>query len=521
MKNSIITLLFVFALFSFTACVKDNSNTNFNDLNKITIEKLPAQEVTLGGRLIVTPTVTSTDDDISFIWYTYSRISGSKRDTLSTEKNLDVVIGGANAVPGEQYKLVFRVYDNKSGVFVSQETDFAVNSQYTKGLLMLCEDGQDMELNMLLSNNTVLDNIFSKNNSGQKLSKKFKEVTFTNPNPIKLVMKNVLLFADDENGGYVLDPITMSEKSTVRNMFDDPISDPIVSVRGYSGLVNMIEYIYLNNKLCKRVTNMGVFEFQSSPLVVSNSTKDFSIQNFVYKEHQPIVYDDMNGRLLAHAPWNKGTLIRINESMSSKEPFDGDNLGNYSMESSGQLSVNNYWMLMKDKNTNERVVFKYILEKRAVDRDVFLAFTPLSKTVISSSIAPNLKDATIIFAHSNISKTCLYIANNKIYNMNIDMINQGSSALAEVELASLSGNINITGGEYYTLTTPDPTPENPNATKITEQIRLFVQDNNLTSAKGGLIYYELTTGAGLGAKEVYRKIGGFCDRVVDIVEKDS
>lgn len=518
MKNRII---FLFVLLFFNACVKDNSNTEFNDLNNITIDKIGSQEVTLGERLVITPTVKYTSDDLSFLWYTYSSISGGKRDTLSIEKNLNVVIGGANAIPGEKYKLVFRVYDNKTGVFVSQENDFSVNSLYTKGLLMLCEDGADMELNMLLSDNTVLDNIYSKNNNGQKLNKNFTGVVFTNPSPLRLEMKNVLLFADEENGGYVLNPITMSKKLTVRKMFDDPIDAPIISVRDYSGKVGNIEYLFLNGKLCKRATNMGVFEFESSPMVVSNSTKDFTIQNFIHKAHQPIVYDDMNGRILAHAPWNKGTLIRINQSLSSNTPFDGDNLGNYSLEASGQLYANNYWMLMKDKETNERVVFKFILEQRAVGRDVFLAFTPLSKTIITSSIAPNLNDRKVIFAHSKIPRICLYVANNKIYNMNIDMINQGSTALAEIELASINSNINITGGEYYTATIPAPTPENPNATRISEQIRLFVQDNSLSTAKGGIIYYELTTTAGLTITEIYRKIGGFCDKVIDIEEKDS
>lgn len=534
MKNSKIIVSFLLAMLSLSACVKDNSNEKFNKLNEITISGIEdSYEPLIGDRLEINPTVTATDkENLSYVWYLYSGLSDGKRDTLSTEENLDVVIGGANAIPGNKYTLVYRVIDNKTGIFAYQHTKFTSRSIYSKGTMVLYENENQVELGMILTDGRVLENLYPLNNDGAVLNNAYREVQSINAeNSTVLEMRQVCLFADDASGGVVLDPVTLTKIGDVRDMFDDEINTPVINVTNYMGRVGQVEYIFLNNKVCKRATNTGTIFFEGNPLVVSNMVSDFSIdgsichttvitdedgesEDYVF----PVFYDGMNGRVVLHVPYNMGVLIRPEPEGS--QAFDVDNIGNYDYVSGGTISAElGMWLLLRDKQTRDLVMFRFNINLPDQD-EPYATVKAISKTVITSAIAPNITGAThFIVNPKKQSPNCMYVSNNKVYSMNVSMVD-GSNRMAEMELVAPI-NMTITGAKYFTATLPDPTPDDPEATKACEQIRLCVQDNSLSSKKGGVIFYEITTTGGLKLVEYSRKVGGFCDKIISISEKED
>ena len=64
------------------------------------------------------------------MWYKYNE-EQSVADTLSFEKNLDVVI--SDVLPGVKTTLKFKVTDNKTGVYVIEESSFTTIGKYSGG----------------------------------------------------------------------------------------------------------------------------------------------------------------------------------------------------------------------------------------------------------------------------------------------------------------------------------------------------------------------------------------------------
>ena len=91
-KLKYIGILFLLILFS---CVDDESRYGDIDIDEIKIEGIKDyQEIEVGGKLTIAPVVTTKfgeNSDLSYVWYKYNE-EQSVADTLSFEKNLDVVI---------------------------------------------------------------------------------------------------------------------------------------------------------------------------------------------------------------------------------------------------------------------------------------------------------------------------------------------------------------------------------------------------------------------------------------------
>ena len=134
-KLKYIGILFLLILFS---CVDDESRYGDIDIDEIKIEGIKDyQEIEVGGKLTIAPVVTTKfgeNSDLSYVWYKYNE-EQSVADTLSFEKNLDVVI--SDVLPGVKTTLKFKVTDNKTGVYVIEESSFTTIGKYSGGTLML------------------------------------------------------------------------------------------------------------------------------------------------------------------------------------------------------------------------------------------------------------------------------------------------------------------------------------------------------------------------------------------------
>ncbi len=519
MKNKYI-FLFLSACLTLGSCVEDNSTIDYKTLNQIEIADLAYKyTVYMQHNLVIRPDVTLTDNDVSYVWYAYSTESGARRDTLATTKDLDVQINGQHAVPGKVYTLVFRVTDNKTGVYTSTTTTFEALGLYTKGLLMLVEYSGQLRLDMLLNDGTILANIYEDNNGG-KLSNAYKEVYFSNPNDIRQDLKQVFLLKEGGEGGVALDPVSMVTQRSMAQMLNPIPSDPQLNIGNYTGKMGNIEYLLINKKINKRLTNMNQLEFQSASLTVYGKPSDYTVGGIIHKENQPILYDDLNGRLITHHPWNMGSLLLANPATAINTFFDSRDIGDFDYKCSGLFSGTNYWMILQERTTKEFYLFKFSLVKGSnPDRTYVITFTSTAKILLTSEHAANLTTNAVFIPNTNIAGMAFYILNGKIYALNVANVTSGSNANAEAMLVDLGANITVNKMEFTVATVPAPTESNPNATRSANQIRVLLQDNSLSSLKGGLVYYEITTIGGIKATEVFRKIGGFCDKVIDIDEK--
>lgn len=117
--NAIIGL--TLCLFVGVSCVDDNTVNEFKSLNEVTIEGLADKySVMLYNNLQIIPTLTTSQNDeskLSYAWYVYTSETDYKADTLSYERNLDILAEPSILTPGEDYTLSYRVTDNETGVF--------------------------------------------------------------------------------------------------------------------------------------------------------------------------------------------------------------------------------------------------------------------------------------------------------------------------------------------------------------------------------------------------------------------
>lgn len=526
MKNYkyLLSLVFLIAI----GCVKDNTVNDFNVLNEITIKKFNEKyEAKLGERFTLPTDVTMSfgeKSDVRYVWYLYSTQFGV-RDTISTDKNLDIVLTGSDAVPGVEYTLVYRITDNKTGIFATENTKFSALSDYTKGTLLLCEEKGEKELNFLLAdeNKTILDNVFELNN-GHKLDNTITQVYFTDPNASKLYMKQVYLLGTSADGGYALDPNSLSTQYTMREMFDNPIAAPTIELRDYSYPAGQIDYIVLNGKLSKRTVNMGNLQFQPEPLFVFSPKTDYRVGAYFAMESEILFYDDLNHRILKHSPFNKGTIVEPDPLTSTATHFNPSDMGDYKFLAGGKIGIDRdkgiqYWMIGQQNVTKAITLFKFY--QQIVSGK--LSINTVDKVDITAAVAPNIANATTVLgnyaANQGAFKLCFYHTGDKIYSINTETLTSATAGLSETLQIDLSAeNMTITGMKFPTVNVPDEN-SSTGATRKANQIRVYVQDNNLSELKGGVIYYEVTTVGGIALKEVYRKVGGYCDKVIDIEEK--
>ena len=248
-KLKYIGILFLLILFS---CVDDESRYGDIDIDEIKIEGIKDyQEIEVGGKLTITPVVTTKfgeKSDLSYVWYKYNE-EQSVADTLSFEKNLDVVI--SDVLPGVKTTLKFKVTDNKTGLYVIEESSFTTIGKYSGGTLMLCKTGGEYDLTMLKKDGTTLyEKIYTQINEGEKLSEQSRKIILIkpyarNPRPYKAVV----VTAKNNTGGVYLDPDLFVRKAYMKEKFfsgEDLTGD--IGIDGYCTDQGS-DYLVVNGKV--------------------------------------------------------------------------------------------------------------------------------------------------------------------------------------------------------------------------------------------------------------------------------
>ena len=139
------------------ACIKDTGNYDYNDVNRIEISGIKNVRdiymVSLGRPLRITPTLTfSVSEDKDSLQYRWHVLGGSfynSTGVLSTERDLDVIIGGSLIPRVGIYQLMYCVTNMTTGIRYDHRFRIDVQDEMQTGFIMLCErenDGFDIDL---------------------------------------------------------------------------------------------------------------------------------------------------------------------------------------------------------------------------------------------------------------------------------------------------------------------------------------------------------------------------------------
>ena len=369
-KLKYIGILFLLILFS---CVDDESRYGDIDIDEIKIEGIKDyQEIEVGGKLTIAPVVTTKfgeNSDLSYVWYKYNE-EQSVADTLSFEKNLDVVI--SDVLPGVKTTLKFKVTDNKTGVYVIEESSFTTNGKYSGGTLMLCKTGGEYDLTMLKKDGTTLyEKIYTQINEGEKLSEQSRKIILIkpyarNPRPYKAVV----VTAKNNTGGVYLDPDLFVRKAYMKEKFfsgEDLTGD--IGIDGYCTDQGS-DYLVVNGKVHGRAYGFEETAVWNPEIVFLSAPQDYSAALYVAQPTgypfyaAPLFYDNLHGRFMINQ--SGGYFSFIGGANSDFSKFDPKAMGEgVELVLSGSMNstLNEVWALMRDKNKN-----KYIYSSEAKNK---------------------------------------------------------------------------------------------------------------------------------------------------------
>ena len=513
------TISVLFLLCVWNACVEDNTVYNLKDLNQVTIENLQNRySVMLYNRLQIAPTIkTSHNDDskLSYVWYAYTAVTRDEADTLSHDRNLDILVEPAILTPGEDYTLVLRITDDETGVYYQEDMKLEVATQFTKGTIFLCEDNGEAELNFLQDNDkkTFLEGIYKEANK-EIVGKNPQRIISLNPNQYAPFMKQEYIWCNDENGGVIASPLSFEKVKTMREAFDVTPTDEVLNFEYYfKGM--MIEYIIMNGALHKRGTNMQAITWEPALVLMTEPAQYDIAPDVLFPTGTPVFFDELHGRLITHATWNMAALKTLTKSATDPQVFDPNNLGEgMKLKCWGALSepATGAWMLLEDSKTGEYWIYKFSYGSE---------FSSISKTKITETLAPNMKKAVAFAVNQNMKDIFVYATSDAIYSFTVSQLTNDTSIQLEVLQKDMKADqMEVTGLEFEDITLPAPTADDPDATRISSQVRVYVRDLSLGEKQGGAVFFEMNTTGGVHLEQIFKKTG-FCDRVIDIDEKYS
>lgn len=498
-------------------CSQDDSMDVSRELNKVTFIGLNEKySVTLYDYLNIPLSITTSSDEetpFSYLWYLSTATTRNEADTLSREKDLNVMIDPSHATPGEDYTLTVKVTDETSGVYYRKDMN-EVLTEYTKGTLLLCEENGEAEVNFLTKEGerNLLENIYFRANSNQRVGKTPVKIYSVNPSEYYPDLKQELIFCQDGNGGMVASPVSFEALSPVKDAFATSFSGEVLNPQLYF-VGGMIDYIIINGQVCKRGVNMGDLQWEA-PLVCMDGVGNYEVAPFVMEvDGVQTFYDRLNKRLLQHTRWNMGALYQFDTENADLSRFDCNAMGtNMEMEACGNLSETNaYWMLMRNSETRKLYIYKFRINNEG-------NFVSTLCEEIPETVAPHIYEAAYFASNSDYSDILVYATSEQVFAFSVNQFTTNTSSSLEALLVTPENqNTEITGMKFITI---QEETDQPDETRSSLQIRLCIRNLSLPELQGGVEFYEVSSQGGIHADFLFGK-SGFCDTVIDIDEKYS
>lgn len=476
-----INILIGLALLCLAGCVKDDSIVVSKKLDDIKVSGInPTYSAAIDDILSINPVIDkqfTNEADLQYVWYAYTKASQFAADTLSRVKNLAEPI----TLSPETYTLVLKITDKTTGVFYKSYTELTVVNDYTPGLIILSENEGQASLQFLNTiSNKFIDNVYGKANDGESLGQNPVSVSFY----IKVgqMPSEVLVLCKDQRGGIIADPITFKKNRDIRKSFVVGWSDAgIINSQKHvekapSGLQ---DHLIIAGKIYNRATNSGETLFK--PELIGGDYVASSVY-FYEGSSRPTFFDTKNLKFVCQD--GTGGLLNTFPSGPTANIIDPNNVG-LSPLYGGNITGNNYFGVFETPDKTKRYILRFLSNSQA------RSFTAAEKYEMSAHDAMNAQN----FASSkSLQNYLFYSVGGKVYVFNVLTKNGG--------LLFDLGNSSI------------------NLLKMTGlELKVGYINNTLTGKKGSFATYDITTVGGVTATQTRQK-QGFCDKVIDITNKN-
>lgn len=497
--------------FACWACVDDTTNEDFKTLNDITIEGIEDEynDVYVDQQFSIHPTlktVLNSEENLKFFWIAYDKSSYLNADTLSKEKNLNVVI---HLTPGE-HTMKFKAIDTVTDIYYEKEFIVKVVNEFTNGLMILSEtDGKAMLDFWITAKDEVVTDVYGKMNDGDVLGSHPKRIYFNKYRTDAI--SEVLVMCQDGEGGKILDNITLTKRRGYKDLFFGMVPETILPQAYYKS--SMREYLIDNGLAYDRAINTNPPSTTVKPnLAVQGDTYEIADNaNFGDDEDgisRMVLYDNKNACFYAVFNISTAFLTKVTKTANFTYVnggfFNPDNVGMkclYAGITSRSSSGDKEYLGVFETPKGERHLLKigigfYVQTATAS----YSYFKDLGNDVLSCE---NINAATSFTTSALFSGYLFYVAGSKVYVYN---------------------SVSQTGEEVYDLKNDD---EDSNADYVIDHIeservgnRLWIafRNNSLSEKKAGFCGLTVNTDGGLSLERtVFHP--HFADRIVDFESK--
>jgi hypothetical protein len=313
------------------ACYKDLGNYQYKGVNTITAGLSGSYYAKAGDTLIINPTIQLSMDDSTASYdttkYGYQWILRNYNLTtfgetvLSTQRNMYMVVGGI--VPRNDYSLVYKITDKKTGVATEFTANLAVTTNFNEGWLALCDVNGQSRLDMIRCDTGLYHGKFIPNASGGNgldMSGKAMDVAY--------VANASLLTSATANGIYIstanttsrIQPDYFTWDPTMNIRFDMqsnvPASYAADMIRGCNGGVNFLHtadgsmYAYVKSYQFKWSVPVNVYSSSAGPLAntLFNAAPYVAMDAANGSNYGAIIFDATGKQWLNYSPTSPVTL---------------------------------------------------------------------------------------------------------------------------------------------------------------------------------------------------------------------
>lgn len=154
---SVVSIVFVL-----TACADDKGNYDYHDINEVTVEGVPSNDVMTKvafiDHLTIDPKISSSfgiddEDNYEYTWIIlpfgkdFNQIDDIDACTFSHSKSIDELVTWS---PGD-YSVFFKVKDRSNGLTTIRSFKLRVKSTTSEGWLVLCDDGGKPRMDVIFN----------------------------------------------------------------------------------------------------------------------------------------------------------------------------------------------------------------------------------------------------------------------------------------------------------------------------------------------------------------------------------
>lgn len=454
----------ILCILSIYSCSRDLGNYDYTEINEVSIEEIPAQQVIYKiDTLTLRPTLHFSIDSVDMHRYQYEWkvVSSGTSNTYEVIANTRDLNYPVSILPGA-YRVYYKVLDTKTDLIWKTNFDLNVMTETTRGFLLIGEnEDQDVEVEMIsmLSSDTLILRELMHDNGLPKIKGAVNIVHtggYFNPT-------NIRLWVMGQTGAYYINSSTFmgDPQHTFQSMnfTTFPSAEERIPVEiaphvavSTGGTASSSYRVVITNNGDAFFCNLNLGEVYGNPInrPSANSSQTFSVSPYIFYPSgfwsRFILYDTEQNRFvmsngltatfmnnLADGP---SDIFPWNQSETKRTLIYGENTRN----TDGGSSNGNSFALMKDDQSDYFIYKFYVAtvpEKRG--------FYPI-KTSYSSLI-----EQASNFAFSSSRSILFYSIGNKLYAYDYNRNNERNVLVKEFTDEITLLNCDIQTGNYYDL----------------------------------------------------------------------